>query len=119
MAVARDLETFLGGLGRPEELQASVLLERILPANRESEYGRRHGFASIASVRDYQRAVPIVRYADISDDIDRAVGGEAGVLVSEPVRRVFMTSGSSAKPKTIPVTSSFIADKSRAFGLYW
>jgi hypothetical protein len=119
MAVARDLETFLGGLARPETLQESTLLERVLAPNADCEYGRRHGFHAIRTVRDYQKAVPIVRYADIATDIERAVSGESGVLVTEPVRRVFLTSGSSAKPKTIPVTSSFIGDKSRAFGLYW
>jgi hypothetical protein len=119
MAVARDLEIFLGGLDRPDAMQESCLLERIVGPNRECEYGRRHGFAGIASVRDYQRAVPIVRYVDISAAVDRTVAGEPGVLFTEPVRRVFVTSGSSAKPKTIPVTSSFIGDKSRAFGLYW
>jgi hypothetical protein len=119
MAVARDLETFLGGLDRPEALQESALLERVVAPNAGSEYGRRHAFDAIRTVRDYQKAVPIVRYADIAAEIERAVGGEPGVLVTEPLRRVFLTSGSSAKPKTIPVTSSFIGDKSRAFGLYW
>src|SRR3954465_8999454 len=117
MAVERDMETLLAGLDDPARLQESCLLERILPANRDSEDGRRHGFSGITTVRDYQRAVPIVRYADIAPEIDRMVAGEAGVLVTEPVRRFFQTSGSSAKPKMIPVTSAFIADKSRAFGL--
>jgi hypothetical protein len=119
MSAARDLEELLAGLERPEAIQEDVLLRRIVQPNQGSEYGRRHGFSSIASARDYQRAVPIVRYADISADIDRTTQGEAGVLVTEPVRRFFLTSGSSAKAKTIPVTSSFIGDKSRAFGLYW
>ena len=119
MAVARDVETFLSGLDRPEVLQESALLERVVRPNVGSAYGRRYGFDSIRTIADYQRAVPIVRYADIAGEIDRAVGGEPGVLTTEPVRRVFLTSGSSAKPKTIPITSSFIGDKSRAFGIYW
>jgi hypothetical protein len=116
---ARDLEELLAGLDHPEAAQQRCLLERIVAPNRDCEYGRRHGFASVASVADYQRQVPIVRYADLAGEIDRMAAGEAGVLVSEPVRRFFLTSGSSAKAKTIPVTSSFIGDKSRAFGLYW
>lgn len=116
---AHDLEDFLGGLDRPEALQKACLFERILSPNREAEYGRRYGFATLQTIRDYQRAVPIVRYADIESEIERTVNGEGSVLVTEPVRRFFLTSGSSAKPKTIPVTSSFIGDKSRAFGMYW
>jgi len=119
LSAERDVQEFLAGLDRPEAVQEQVLLERVVRPNQSSEYGRRHGFAAIASARDYQRAVPIVRYADIAAEIDRTVAGEAGVLVTEPVRRFFLTSGTSAKAKTIPVTSTFIGDKSRAFGLYW
>jgi hypothetical protein len=119
MSAGRDLEDLLSGLDRPEDAQQSCLFERIIGPNRQTEYGRRYGFSSLSTVRDYQRAVPIVRYADIAPEIDRMAGGERGVLVAEPVRRFFLTSGSSAKPKLIPVTSSFIGDKSRAFGIYW
>jgi hypothetical protein len=119
MSAARDLEDFLAGLDQPEATQERTLLERIVRPNQTSEYGRRHGFAAITGAREFQRAAPIVRYADVAAEIDRTAGGEPGVLVTEPVRRFFLTSGSSAKPKTIPVTSSFIGDKSRAFGLYW
>ena len=45
--------------------------------------------------------------------------GETNVLTSAPVKRYFLTSGSTSKPKHIPVTSSLIRDKSRAFGIYW
>jgi len=116
---ARDLENFLGGLDSPEALQRAALFDRVLAPNRDTEYGRRHGFATLQTISDYQHAVPIVRYADIENDIERMVDGEGSVLVTEPVRRFFLTSGSSDKPKTIPVTSSFIGDKSRAFGMYW
>jgi hypothetical protein len=119
MAASRDVENFLGGLDRPEALQEQCLLERIVRPNQDSQYGRRHDFAAVRSVRDYRRAAPIVRYADVEAEMDRTANGEAGVLVTEPVRRFFLTSGSSAKPKLIPVTSSFIGDKSRAFGIYW
>jgi hypothetical protein len=119
MAASRDVQEFLTGLDRPEVLQERCLLERVVRPNDGSEYGRRHGFAGIATVREYQHAVPIVRYADLAADIQRTADGEAGVLVTEPVRRFFLTSGSSSNAKTIPVTSSFIADKARAFGVYW
>ena len=52
--------------------------------------------------------------------IDRIVhGGEQGILTTAPVKRFFLTSGSTAKSKYIPVTSMFIRNKSRAFGIYW
>ena len=87
--------------------------------NRDCEYGCRLGFADIRSVRDFQSRVPIVRYDDLRNDIDRITRGEQGILTCEPVRRFFLTSGSTADPKHIPVTDAFIRDKRRAFSIFW
>lgn len=106
-------------LENPEPQQREVLLRRIIVPNRNCEYGRTHDFTQIRDVRDFQRAVPLCIYEDIHSYIDRMTQGEQGVLVSEPVRRFFTTSGSMATPKYIPVTSSFIRDKWRAFQSYW
>jgi hypothetical protein len=114
----RDTDTFLGGLGRPHAVQEHVLL-RIVRANEDCAYGRRFGFRDIATVTDFQRNVPIVTYADLAAQVERIANSELGVLTGEPVRRFFATSGSTGATKTVPVTSSFIADKSRAFGVYW
>ncbi|MFP5286552.1 MAG: GH3 auxin-responsive promoter family protein, partial [Thermoanaerobaculia bacterium] len=119
MAVERDIDALLGGLARPGELQEDCLLNRVIRPNERCEYGRRHGFPAIRTIRDYQRNVPIVTYADLEPQIARIAGGESQVLTSEPVRRFFETSGSTGAAKTIPVTSSLIADKARAFGVYW
>jgi GH3 auxin-responsive promoter len=73
----------------------------------------------VQSVRDFQNAVPIHNYEGFRRGVERMVHGEQGVLVSEPVRRFFVTSGSTALPKYIPLTSSFIRDKWRAFQTYW
>jgi hypothetical protein len=103
----------------PESAQREVLLRRVVRPNENCEFGRRHGFAAIHSVSDFQRAVKVHRYEDFRHDVDRMVHGESGVLVSEPVRRFFITSGSTALPKYIPLNSSFIRDKWRAFQTYW
>jgi hypothetical protein len=116
--VARDLDELFGGLDRPDLAQQRCL-QRIVQANADCEYGRRYRFDDIGTVRDYQRNVPIVTYADLEPWIARIATGSANVLTCEPVRRFFATSGSSGVAKTVPVTSSFIAQKSRAFGMYW
>jgi GH3 auxin-responsive promoter len=118
MPLARDIEAFFAGLGRPEVVQEHCLLE-LVRANQDCEYGRRYRFDEIRTIGDYQRNVPIVAYADLEPWIGRIARGEAGVLTREPVRRFFATSGSTGVAKTVPVTSRFIADKSRAFGVYW
>lgn len=119
MPVARDLEVFFGGLGRPDLVQERCLIQKIVRANEDCEYGRRYQFHEIKTIRDYQRNVPIVTYADLEPSITRIAMGEPGVLTREPVRRFFATSGSTGVAKIVPVTSRLIADKSRAFGIYW
>lgn len=119
MFAAREAETFLDGLGRPEEVQTRTLLDTIVRPNEGSHFGRTHGFDQVRSIDEYRSAVPIQGYEGFRPLVDRIVAGEEGVLTTEPVRRFFMTSGSTAKPKYIPVTSSFVKHKSRAFGIYW
>lgn len=119
MAVERDIDALLGGLAHPDELQEDCLLNRVIRPNERCEYGRGHGFSAIRTIHDYQRSVPIVTYADMEPRIARIASGEPLVLTAEPVRRFFETSGSTGAAKTIPVTSSLIADKARAFGVYW
>lgn len=120
MFTERETETFLEGLSSPERVQEETLLRSIVGPNVGSEFGQRHGFGAIRTPDEYQRAVPIRTYEDYRADIARIVETGAGnVLTTEPVRRFFMTSGSTAQPKYIPVTHSFTRDKSRAFGIYW
>ncbi len=107
------------GASTTDVLQSEVLLGRIIRPNTTCEYGRKHSFASLASVSDFQKAIPVRPYEAFRPAIERMTRGEQGVLVSEPVRRFFITSGSTSKPKYVPVTSSFVRDKWRAFQRYW
>jgi hypothetical protein len=113
------VQDFLRSFADSKTAQREVLLQRMVPANASCEFGRKHGFSSIRSISDFQRAVSLCGYEDLRGDIERMAQGEAGVLTSEPVRRFFVTSGSMAAPKYVPVTPSFVRDKSRAFQTFW
>jgi hypothetical protein len=102
-----------------ERAQRDLLFERIIRPNANCEYGRKHNFASVRSVNDFRNAVPVCTYEDLRGDIKRMLEGDQGVLVTEPVRRFFLTSGSTAASKYVPVTNSFIRDKWRALQRYW
>jgi len=116
----RETEVFLEGLKAPRKVQEETLIRAIIAPNVGSRFGKDHDFASIATPADYRRAVPIKTYEDYRADIDAIVlRGEQGLLTTSLVTRFFTTSGSTAKPKYIPVTSSFTREKSRAFGIYW
>jgi len=120
MFASREAQTFLASLAEPERVQDRFLREQILAPNVECEFGRRHGFDKIDSLADYRRAVPIQKYDGFADLIERTVQtGEQGLVTGDPIKRFFLTSGSTSKSKYIPVTNRFVRNKSRTFGIYW
>ncbi len=71
-------------------------------------------------MEEFRRCTPVAGYGAFSAAIDKMVlAGEQGLLTTEPVRRFFLTSGSSAKSKYIPITRSLLRAKSRAFSIFW
>jgi hypothetical protein len=120
MFASREAQSFLASLGEPERVQEQFLREQILAPNLECELGRRHGFDKLRSLEDYRRAVPISTYDSIAELVERTVQtGEQGLLTGEPIKRFFLTSGSTSRAKYIPVTNRFVRNKSRTFGIYW
>ena len=79
-------------------------LRAILAQNRDTEYGREHGFASLESLADYARAVPIVTYPDLEQRMERVARGAKNVFTAEDPVMFARTSGTTGKPKLIPVT---------------
>ena len=55
----------------------------IVRANRDTVYGRQHGFASIESIEDFQQQVPINSYEHLAPYIERAADGEPNMLTAE------------------------------------
>ena len=89
----------------PEAAQAA-LLKRILEANAETAFGRRHAFARLADAAEFRRAVPIRGYEDHREDIEKQERtGEKRLTLEAPVY-YNRTSGTVAEPKNIPVTAS-------------
>lgn len=120
MFASREAQNFLAGLHEPERVQDAFLKEQILAPNLECEFGRRHGFDTIRSLADYRAAVPISSYDGFAELVERTVQhGEQGLLTGEPIKRFFLTSGSTSRSKYIPVTNRFVRNKSRTFGVYW
>ncbi len=87
----------------PAAAQQQKLAE-ILEHNRDTEYGRQHGFGSIRTLDDYRKAVPVVTYEDIRPLMDRMTRGERNILTAETPVMFARTSGTSGDPKYIPVT---------------
>src|SRR5688572_16323787 len=86
----------------PVAAQRQKLLE-ITTRNRDTEYGREFGFREVKSLEDWQRLVPVVRYEDIKERVERVTRGEKNVLTAEDPVMFARTSGTSGDPKYVPV----------------
>jgi len=105
---------FQRALRDPARTQRRLLLRR-LADNTRCAYGREHGFATIRSVADFQRRVPIARYDALGPWLARVAAGEAQVLTEAPVRLMERSGGSTASAtKLIPYTAELLLDFARA-----
>lgn len=86
-----------------EETQRHKLGE-ILQRNADTEYGQEHGFRKLTDLKDYAGAVPVVKYEDIAERVQRMAAGEANVLTAETPVMFSRTSGTTGEPKLVPVT---------------
>lgn len=108
MGAATELvAAFEQKLARPRESQEQTL-QAILEANRETEYGRRYGFAELESYPQFCSVVPVVEYEELRSDIERMLAGAEDVLVAGTPSYFSTTSGSTAAPKFIPGTQQTI-----------
>ena len=79
-------------------------LQCLMEDNKNTEYGRKYGFASVRDAEDYQRQVPLSDYSDYEEAIDRMMQGEERILTAYEVKHYIMTSGSTGRQKRIPLT---------------
>lgn len=83
-------------------------LRQVMQRNADTEFGRRHDFHRVVTVRDLQMAMPLSTWSDIEADVDRMVAGEKNVRVAEDPVFYAATSGTTGRRKLIPVTPAFI-----------
>jgi hypothetical protein len=116
--VRRQLRLFEAACQEPEAVQTARLLE-ILRKQADTAFGRDHGFASVASVADYRRAVPVAPYEYVAPYIERVTKGETNALLADPRVRLFaLTSGTTASRKLIPVTDEYLAAYRRGWNMW-
>ena len=89
---------------RPMEIAVRTLL-KIIDDNKDTEYGRKYGFADIRSVEDFQTKVPVITYDDVAGDLERMKNGEKNILTVYPFDHMNETSGSIGAMKVIPLTT--------------
>jgi hypothetical protein len=80
------------------------LLRHILEKNKDTEFGKKHGFGRIKTLAAFQKRVPICTYEDLKPYIEAELRGKRGQLTIEKPVLFAMTSGTTGDSKYIPVT---------------
>lgn len=111
------VKRFMGALSQPRRVQTENLLS-VIEANKDTEFGKRYGFASIKSIEDYQKQVPAAEYEDLLPYIEASMKGIPNQLTAESPVMFATTSGTTGKPKFIPITPSYLKDYTHAFQVH-
>ncbi len=114
---ASHVRRFREACQHPLHYQTEKLL-KIVRANRESAFGKAHHFDKIDSIADYQKYVPANRYEDLEPYITALSNGAQSQLTTEEPFMFATTSGTTAKPKYIPITETHLQDYAHAFQIH-
>lgn len=97
------------------------MLMGILKRGKNTEIGKKFGFADIHSVEEYQTKVPFTTYEDYIGYVERmAEKGEQNLMTSDTVSFFATTSGTTGVTKRIPVVKrSYKPVFSSASIVYW
>lgn len=104
-ALARDIQNVA-------RVQRDLLL-RILRFQQDTEYGRLHGFAEVRDVADYRNRVPVNDYETLRPWFEKQEREQALAINAEQPLLYTLTSGTTGKPKLIPVLRQTIKNNTR------
>ncbi len=85
-------------------------LTSIINSNKNSVYGKEHGFSSVKTFLDFQKAVPVNTYENLLPYISRTMEGDKSILTEESPFMFATTSGTVGNRKFIPVTRSYMEE---------
>lgn len=106
-----DLGIWLGDVSLMEiehytkdPMQAQTkLLKKIIRKSKNSELGKKFGFADIKSIEDFRKNVPLTTYEDYAPLVDRMIENkENNLMYTGKNVRYCSSSGSVGKPKILP-----------------
>ncbi len=85
------------------------LLARLVRENEQTLFGREHRFDEIRGYQDFVERVPVREYEALRPFIDAEIErGESALTAEQPIWYM-RTSGTTGKPKDIPLTASHLA----------
>ena len=92
----------------PYLVQREVLFD-ILKENANTEFGTKHNFADIDSIETFRAVVPIQEFEDLRPYIEKELQTGTPSLTTEPAVYYNRTSGTTGKPKDIPLSENGLA----------
>ena len=93
---------FIHAAKHPGETQRQFLVS-LLHRDRETQFGRQHGFARLTSYADFARAVPVQTYETLRPYIEEQDRTGEPVLTADAPVMYAQTSGTTGKAKRIPI----------------
>ena len=92
-------------------LSQREVLQDLVTSAQYTEFGRKHNFSKLFTVKEFKQAVPIHEYDDLKPYIQRIMEGEQNVLWNTPTYWFAKSSGTTSdKSKFIPVTDESLQD---------
>lgn len=86
-----------------EKVQQDILMQ-FLRDNANTEFGLKYNFQNIHNYKNFQKEIPVHTYEDLRNWIEEQSRSNSNALLASPFVMFNQTSGSTAKPKWIPVT---------------
>ncbi|GDX80482.1 hypothetical protein LBMAG42_22930 [Deltaproteobacteria bacterium] len=108
---------FEESLDKPEKTQGKRL-SLIAGQVAGSVFGREAGLTGREDFTAWREAIPIRTYAELAPWLDRVDAGEPEVLTERAVDQLVQTSGTTGKPKRVPVTPAWAASVAGAQRLW-
>lgn len=97
----------------PDKCQADVL-RRILVKNKNTTVGKHYNFSSIKCADDFIKRIPIQGYEELRPYIEKQIEtGEYSIVPERPIMYA-QTSGTTGKPKYVPIIKNTIESYKRA-----
>lgn len=103
---------------RAEQIQRGVLSE-LIKLNGQSDFGRAHGLAEVKSYQDLVGRLGVTDYETYRPYVEEMAGGNYRSLLGGNEKPVMfaLTSGTTGKPKQIPVSRLFLRNYRRGWFL--
>jgi len=116
---SRQAKAFFRACRRTRQVQDELLMQ-LVRASADSQFGKDHDLRRVRCYEDFVSAVAVGDYEARRAYLDRVFDGHSEALFAPgtPILMYAVTSGTTGKPKYIPVTARFLADYTRGWNIF-